>query len=105
MDSLLAKVNMPIRPLPKDLQEKAKEQLSEDPKRLENDLQYIKDWLKKQPHIKPRMDCVLCLAAAEDKSDFLVAPLSPLDDDEDQEAGEAGDAGVSGPLLPVEAVP
>jgi hypothetical protein len=29
----------------------AKEKLNEDPDRLQDDLQAIKDWIKKQPHL------------------------------------------------------
>ncbi|KAG8226437.1 hypothetical protein J437_LFUL015105 [Ladona fulva] len=47
---------MSIRPLPKDLEEVSKRELFEDPKRLGSDIQHIKEWLKKQPHIRARMD-------------------------------------------------
>lgn len=45
---------MPIRPLPQELIEKAKIEINEDPNRVHEDIQYIKDWLKKQPHLKAR---------------------------------------------------
>lgn len=43
-----------IRPLSPALQEKAEKELGENSARLEEDLQALKDWLKKQPHIKAR---------------------------------------------------
>lgn len=45
---------MSIRPLSPDLAEKARVELNEDPKRIASDLQHIKDWLAKQPHIYAR---------------------------------------------------
>lgn len=45
---------MSIRPLSPDLAEKARVELNEDPKRIACDLQHIKDWLAKQPHIYAR---------------------------------------------------
>lgn len=45
---------MSIRELPPALAEKARVELNEDPSRLQNDLQAIKDWLAKQPHINAR---------------------------------------------------
>lgn len=43
-----------IRPLSPELQEIAISQLNEDPKRIEADIAAIKEWLKKQPHLKCR---------------------------------------------------
>lgn len=43
-----------VRPLPEDLQKIAVTQLNEDPKRIESDILAIKEWLKKQPHLKSR---------------------------------------------------
>lgn len=45
---------MSIRPLSKELAAKAKKELGEDPKRVQDDIAYIKDWLKQQKHIKAR---------------------------------------------------
>ncbi|XP_067015371.2 retinol-binding protein pinta isoform X2 [Anabrus simplex] len=45
-----------LRPLSPELQEIAKKELGEDPNRVERDLESIKEWLKKQPHLKTRTD-------------------------------------------------
>ena len=45
---------MTVRPLCKELQEKAIKELNEDPKRIQEDINHIKEWLKKQKHIKAR---------------------------------------------------
>nr|XP_053605471.1 alpha-tocopherol transfer protein-like [Plodia interpunctella] len=47
---------MSVRPLTPDLAEKARVELNEDPKRLPGDIQHLKDWLAKQPHLKTRTD-------------------------------------------------
>ncbi|VVC91866.1 unnamed protein product [Leptidea sinapis] len=47
---------MPIRPLIPELAEKARLELNEDPKRIESDLQHLKEWISKQPHLKARTD-------------------------------------------------
>ncbi|CAK1603321.1 unnamed protein product [Parnassius mnemosyne] len=47
---------MSIRSLPEELAEKARVELNEDPKRVKDDLQHIKDWLAKQPHLRARTD-------------------------------------------------
>ncbi|XP_026324471.1 alpha-tocopherol transfer protein-like [Hyposmocoma kahamanoa] len=47
---------MTIRPLPSVLAERAKNELNEDPNRLKNDLQSLKDWIAKQPHLRARTD-------------------------------------------------
>ncbi|XP_026324459.1 retinol-binding protein pinta-like [Hyposmocoma kahamanoa] len=47
---------MTIRPLPSELAEKARNELNEDPKRLKHDLQNLKDWIAKQPHLRARTD-------------------------------------------------
>lgn len=45
---------MKIRPLCPELAEKAAKELNENPKRLEEDIEYIKDWIAKQPHLRAR---------------------------------------------------
>ncbi|XP_050361955.1 alpha-tocopherol transfer protein-like [Nymphalis io] len=47
---------MTIRPLSPELAEKARVELNEDPNRIESDLQHIKDWLTKQPHLRACTD-------------------------------------------------
>lgn len=47
---------MPVRALTPVLAEKARKELNEDPKRLNNDLQSIKEWIAKQPHLIARTD-------------------------------------------------
>jgi hypothetical protein len=42
---------MSIRKMRPDLEERAKKELNEDPNRREADLQALREWLKKQPHI------------------------------------------------------
>lgn len=45
---------MGIRPLPADLQATAIKNINEDPARIPKDIEYIKEWLKKQPHLNAR---------------------------------------------------
>lgn len=45
---------MSLRVLPPILQEKAKLELNEDPKTITSDIQNIKEWLVKQPHLNAR---------------------------------------------------
>uniref|UniRef100_A0A336K545 CSON001566 protein n=1 Tax=Culicoides sonorensis TaxID=179676 RepID=A0A336K545_CULSO len=45
-----------IRPLPDGLAKIAADELNEKPERIEQDLQAIRDWLAKSPHIKARTD-------------------------------------------------
>ncbi|CAG9099763.1 unnamed protein product [Plutella xylostella] len=47
---------MPIRELSPELAKIAKSELNEDPKRLQDDLQSIRDWISKQPHLICRSD-------------------------------------------------
>ncbi|KAI4466016.1 alpha-tocopherol transfer protein-related [Holotrichia oblita] len=42
---------MSIRPLSKELQAKAIAELNEKPERIPEDIEYIKEWLRKQPHL------------------------------------------------------
>ena len=45
---------MQIRPLCPELEAKARAELHEDPQRIASDVQHIKDWLAKQPHLRAR---------------------------------------------------
>lgn len=45
-----------IRELTPELAEIAKKELNENPKQIANDLQHLKDWLAKQPHLKARTE-------------------------------------------------
>lgn len=45
---------MIVRFLPPQLQKKAREELNEKPKSVEKDIQFIKEWLEKQPHLKAK---------------------------------------------------
>lgn len=45
---------MQIRTLIPELAKKAQDELNEDPKRIQSDVQHIKDWLSKQPHLRAR---------------------------------------------------
>lgn len=47
---------MKIRQLSTELAEKARLELNEDPKRVEDDVQHIKNWIAKQPHLRARTD-------------------------------------------------
>nr|XP_045595424.1 alpha-tocopherol transfer protein-like isoform X6 [Procambarus clarkii] len=42
--------------LSKELQQRAKEEINEDPARRAADIEHIRDWLKHQPHIRARTD-------------------------------------------------
>ncbi|KAI4466012.1 alpha-tocopherol transfer protein-related [Holotrichia oblita] len=53
---------MPVRPLSKELQAKAIAELNENPERIPEDIEYIKEWLRKQPHLNARMDDQLILS-------------------------------------------
>ncbi|KAH9645179.1 hypothetical protein HF086_005724 [Spodoptera exigua] len=77
---------MSVRPLTPALEKKAREELNEDPKRLKDDLQHIKDWLAKQPHLKARTDdqwlvaflrgCKFSLERTKEKV-FIILPKAP----------------------------
>jgi len=45
---------MAIRALSPDLEAVTRQELNEDPERLEQDLKHIRDWLAKQPHLTAR---------------------------------------------------
>lgn len=45
---------MSVRPLPKELQEKAITELKEVPSRVQEDIKHIQEWISKQPHLKIR---------------------------------------------------
>lgn len=47
-------MTMSVRPLSKELQKKATNELNEDPNRINEDLEHIKKWADKQPHLKIR---------------------------------------------------
>lgn len=42
------------RELSPELAKIAKDELNENPKQLNDDLNYLKDWISKQPHLKAR---------------------------------------------------
>lgn len=66
-----------IRPLSEKLQKKAIEELNEVPSRLEQDIESLKNWIDKQPHLNARTDdqflvtflrgCKFSLEKAKDK--------------------------------------
>ena len=45
-----------LRPLDPTLQQKAIDELHEDPERIQKDLDTLREWIKKSPHIKARDD-------------------------------------------------
>lgn len=45
---------MSVRVLPPALAEKARVELNEVPSRLSDDLQHLKGWIAKQPHLRAR---------------------------------------------------
>lgn len=45
-----------IRPLSAALAKKAKEELFEEPDRIDSDLQILREWIQKQPHLRCRVD-------------------------------------------------
>ncbi|CAH2066482.1 unnamed protein product, partial [Iphiclides podalirius] len=47
---------MSVRPLSVELAEKARLELNENPNRVKDDLQHMKDWLAKQPHLRARTE-------------------------------------------------
>lgn len=53
---------MSLRPLSIELAEKARSELNEDPSRMKDDLQHIKDWCAKQPHLRARTGKAMTLS-------------------------------------------
>lgn len=51
-----------IRPLPEKLAIKAHEELGEKPERIDEDIQALREWISKQPHLKARTDDQLLVA-------------------------------------------
>ncbi|XP_047544420.1 clavesin-2-like [Vanessa atalanta] len=47
---------MPVRPLPPALAEKARLELNENPKVLEESIRHLKQWISTQPHLRVRTD-------------------------------------------------
>lgn len=45
---------MLVRPLTPELMQKAVVELNETPKKLEDGIQHLKEWINKQPHLKAR---------------------------------------------------
>lgn len=43
-----------IRPLTPELAKIAKDELNENPNQVASDLQHLKDWISKQPHLRAR---------------------------------------------------
>ncbi|XP_004929250.1 alpha-tocopherol transfer protein-like isoform X2 [Bombyx mori] len=94
---------MSVRALPPELAEKARKELNEDPSRINSDIQHLKDWLSKQPHLRARTDdqwllaflrgCKYSLERTKEKLDlyysvrttapelFSIKPSNPLFDE------------------------
>lgn len=51
---MISVVIMSVRPLPPELEEKARLELNEDPKRVQDGIQHLKEWIAKQPHLRAR---------------------------------------------------
>lgn len=67
---------MNIRELSPELAKKAKDELFEDPKRTSQDIQAIKDWIAKQPHLNVRMGkLVIYLILFIDFIDYTVTDI------------------------------
>ncbi|KAM3959078.1 alpha-tocopherol transfer protein-like [Aphomia sociella] len=72
-----------IRPLPAELAEKARLELNEDPNRISGDIQHLKEWIAKQPHLRARTDdqwlltflrgCKFSLERTKEKLDLYYA--------------------------------
>ncbi|XP_063838772.1 alpha-tocopherol transfer protein-like [Ostrinia nubilalis] len=74
---------MSVRELNPELAAVAQGELNEDPKRVKEDLQHLKDWLAKQPHLNARIDdqwliaflrgCKFSLERTKEKLDLYYA--------------------------------
>ncbi|KAK5646345.1 hypothetical protein RI129_004809 [Pyrocoelia pectoralis] len=72
---------MAIRKLCPELQEVAEKELFETPERIQDDLNHLREWLSKQPHLKVRSDdqslitflrgCKFSLQRAQEKLDYF----------------------------------
>ncbi|KAK5646472.1 hypothetical protein RI129_004936 [Pyrocoelia pectoralis] len=72
---------MTIRPICKELQEVVIEELNEATERIEEDLQHLREWLQKQPHLITRLDdqwlttflrgCKWSLQKSKEKLDYF----------------------------------
>ncbi|KAK5640982.1 hypothetical protein RI129_009529 [Pyrocoelia pectoralis] len=81
---------MDIRPLKPELQEKAIRELNEDPIRIPDAFDHIRDWLRKQPHLNVRKDdqmmiaflrgCKWNLQIAKQKLDYFYSAKSQISD-------------------------
>jgi hypothetical protein len=70
-----------IRPLTPELQKKAKEELFEEPERIEKDIEAFREWITKSKHLKGRTDdqflvaflrgCKFSLEKAKQKYDLF----------------------------------
>lgn len=49
-------MTLELRPLTPALQQKAIDELNENPTRIAEDLQMFREWILKQPHIRSRLD-------------------------------------------------
>ncbi|XP_055856044.1 clavesin-2-like [Episyrphus balteatus] len=43
-----------LRPLPPGLQDRAIQELNENPERLQSDIEFLREWIQQQPHIRSR---------------------------------------------------
>lgn len=74
-------MSLNIRPISKELQAKAEKELFEDPARIEKDVEALRQWIQKSPHLKARCDdqnlvnflrgCKFSLERAKEKLDMF----------------------------------
>ncbi|KAB0797243.1 hypothetical protein PPYR_08237 [Photinus pyralis] len=79
-----------IRPLSKELDDKAAKEINEDPKRIKETLKMFHEWIKKQPHLNVRNDdqhlitflrgCKWSLQLAKQKIDYFYTIRTLLPD-------------------------